>query len=125
VDHGEGSSSRFKKKKKNHDKRRRDDNLVVVVERKASRPKGNLSRPVLSKDHFEKLLDAMCPHHEVPIKYAFKDCQLIKNYVNDTLKPRRWIHPRRRRRLPTTTMTTQGLSTQVKMARSTRSSVGH
>jgi hypothetical protein len=35
------------------------------------------------KDHFERLLDALCPHHE-----ALKDCHLIKNYVNDTLKPR-------------------------------------
>jgi hypothetical protein len=40
VDHGEGTSSRFKKKKKN-DKRRRDDNFVAAVERKALRPKGN------------------------------------------------------------------------------------
>jgi hypothetical protein len=31
VDHGEGTSSRFKKKKTN-DKRRRDDNFVVAVE---------------------------------------------------------------------------------------------
>jgi hypothetical protein len=31
MDHGEGTSSRFKKKKKN-DKRRRDDNFVAAVE---------------------------------------------------------------------------------------------
>jgi hypothetical protein len=87
VDHGEGTSSCFKKKKKN-DKRCCDDNLVAVVERKASRPKGNPSKAGLPKDHFEKLLDAPYPHHEVPVKHALKDCQLIKNYVNDTLKPR-------------------------------------
>jgi hypothetical protein len=39
-------------------------------------------------DHLEKLLDAPCPHHEVPIKHALKDYRLINNYVNDTLKPR-------------------------------------
>jgi hypothetical protein len=39
VDHGEGTSLRFKKKK--NDKRHRDDNFVVAVERKASCPKGN------------------------------------------------------------------------------------
>jgi hypothetical protein len=87
VDHGEGTSSCFKKKKKN-DKRCRDDNLVVVVEHKASRPKGNPFKAGLPKDHFEKLLDAPYPHHEVPVKHALKDCRLIKNYVNDTLKPR-------------------------------------
>jgi hypothetical protein len=65
VDHGEGTSSCFKKKKKN-DKRRRDDNVLVVVERKASRPKGNPGKPAPTRDHFEKLLDAPCPHPKVP-----------------------------------------------------------
>jgi hypothetical protein len=87
VDHDEGTSSRFKKKKKN-DKHRQDNNLVGAVERKASHPQGNTTKPGLPKDHFEKLLDAPCPHHEVPAKHALKDCRLIKNYVNDTLKPR-------------------------------------
>jgi hypothetical protein len=88
VVHGEGTPSRFNNKKKN-DKRRRDDNLVAAVERKASRPKGNPIKPTSSKDHFEKLLDAPCPHHEVlPVKHSLKDCRLIKNYVNGTLKPR-------------------------------------
>jgi hypothetical protein len=87
MDYGEGMFSRFKKKKKN-DKRRRDDNLVVAVERNASRPKGNPAKVGLPKDHFEKLLDASCPHNEVPVKHALKDYHSIKNYVNDTLKPR-------------------------------------
>jgi hypothetical protein len=60
----------------------------MTVERKATRPKRNLPKAGPTKDHFEKLLDAPCPHHEVPIKHALKDCCLIKNYVNDTLKPR-------------------------------------
>jgi hypothetical protein len=38
VDHGKGTSSRFKKKKKN-DKCRRDDNFVAAVEHKALRPR--------------------------------------------------------------------------------------
>jgi hypothetical protein len=87
VDHGKGMSSRFKKKKKN-DNHRRDDNLVTAVECKASCPKGNPTEASLPKDHFEKLLDMSCPHHEVPMKHALKDCRLIKNYVNDTLRPR-------------------------------------
>jgi hypothetical protein len=65
VDQGEGMSSRFRKKKKN-DKRCHDDNFVAAVERKTSRPKGNTAKPVPSRDHFEKLLDAPCPHHKVP-----------------------------------------------------------
>jgi hypothetical protein len=87
VDHGEGTSSRFKKKKKN-DKRRRDDNFVAAVERKASRPQGNPGKPAPSRGHFEKLLDALCSHHEVPVKHTLRECRLMKNYVNDTLKPK-------------------------------------
>jgi hypothetical protein len=87
VDHGEGTSSRFKKMKKN-DKRHRDDNFVTAVERKASRPKGNQAKPAPSRDHLEKLLDAPCPHHEVPVEHTLKECRLMKNYVKGTLKPK-------------------------------------
>jgi hypothetical protein len=86
VDHNEWTSSRFKKKK--NDKRCRNDNIVTAVERKTSCPKGNPIKFAPSKDHFERLLDAPCPHHEVPVKHLLKDCRLIKNYVNGTLKPR-------------------------------------
>jgi hypothetical protein len=68
IDHGEGTSSRFEKKKKN-DKCRHEDNFVAAVERKTLRPKGNLTKPAPTKDHFERLLDAPCPHHEVPVMH--------------------------------------------------------
>jgi hypothetical protein len=93
VEHGEGTSSCFNKKK--NDKRHRDDNLVAVVERKTSRPKGNPTKIALSKDHLERLLDAPCPHHEVPVRHSLKDCRLIKNYVNGTLKPRAANQPKK------------------------------
>jgi hypothetical protein len=88
VDQGEGTSSRFKKKKKKSDKRRRDDNLIAAVERKVTRPKSSPAKDGPPKDHFERLLDASCPHHEVLVKHKLKDCRLIKNYVNNTLKLR-------------------------------------
>jgi hypothetical protein len=70
VDHGEGTSSHFKKKK--NDKHCRDNNFVAAVERKASRPKGNPGKPTPTRDHFEKLLDAPCPHHEVPVNHMLR-----------------------------------------------------
>jgi hypothetical protein len=85
VDHGEGTSSCFKKKK-NNDKCCRNDNFAEAVERKASRPKGNQGKPAPTRDHLEKLLDAPCPHHEVPVKHTLRDCRLMKNYVKSTLK---------------------------------------
>jgi hypothetical protein len=91
MDQGEGTSSRFKKKKKN-DKHRRDDNFVVAVERKTSRPKGNSGKPEPTRDHFEKLLDAPCPHHEVPVKHTLRECRLMKNYVKSTIKPKTADH---------------------------------
>jgi hypothetical protein len=95
VDHDEGTSSRFKKKKKKkkNDKHRRDENFVATVERKASRPKGNQGKPAPTRDHFEKLLDAPCPHHEVPVKHTLRECRLMKNYVKSTLKPRTTDQP--------------------------------
>jgi hypothetical protein len=92
VDQGEGTSSHFKKKKKN-DKHRRNDNFVAALERKTSRPKGNPGKSAPTKDHFEKLLDAPCPHHEVPIKHTLRKCRLMKNYVKSTLKPKMANHP--------------------------------
>jgi hypothetical protein len=41
-----------------------------------------------TRDHFEKLLDAPCPHHEVPVKHTFREYRLMKNYVKSTLKPK-------------------------------------
>jgi hypothetical protein len=65
------------------------------VERKTSRPKGNPTKPAPSKGHFERLLDVSCPHHEVPVKHSLRDCQLMKNYVNGTLKPRTADQPKK------------------------------
>jgi hypothetical protein len=87
VDHGEGMFSHFQKMKKN-DKRHHDDNFVATVERKASHPKGNPGKPAPTRDHFEKLLDALGPHHEVPVKHTLRECRLMKNYVKSTLKPK-------------------------------------
>jgi hypothetical protein len=85
VDHGKGTSSRFKKK---NDKRRRDDNFVAEIECKTSHPKGNPTKTAPTKDHFERLLDTSCPHHKVPIKHTLRECRLMKNYVKGTLNPR-------------------------------------
>jgi hypothetical protein len=61
---------------------------VAAVERKVSHPKGNQARPAPSRDHFERLLDAPCPHHEVLVKHTLRECRLMKNYVKGTLKPK-------------------------------------
>jgi hypothetical protein len=95
MDHNEGTSSRFNNNKKKNDKRRRDDNFVATVERKTLRPKGNPTKPAPSNDHFEKLLDSPCPHHEVPVKHTLRECPLMKKYVNNTLKPRAADQPKK------------------------------
>jgi hypothetical protein len=33
------------------------------------------------KDHFEKLLEAICPHHSYPIKHKLKDCNMMKKFM--------------------------------------------
>jgi hypothetical protein len=62
--------------------------VVAAVERKVSHPKGNPGKPAPTRDHFKKLLDAPCPHHEVPVKHMLTECRLMKNYVKSTLKPK-------------------------------------
>jgi hypothetical protein len=101
VDHGEGTSSCFKKKKKKNDKCRRDDNLVATVECKTSRPKGNPTKPAPTKDHFGRLIDAPCPHHEVPIKHTLRECRLMKNNIKGTLKQRTADQPQKGGPFPT------------------------
>jgi hypothetical protein len=95
MDHGEGTSSCFKKKKKN-DKRHRYDNFFAAVERKRSCPKGDPAKPAPTKDHFERLLDTSCPHHELPAKHTLRECRLTKNYVKGTLEPRTADQPQKR-----------------------------
>jgi hypothetical protein len=116
VDHSEGTSSRFKKRK--NDKRRCDDNFVAAVERKASCPKGNQAKPAPSRDHFERLLYALCPHHEVPIKHTLRECQLMKNYSRAPSSQRRRTSPPSRAP-PLTTMMARRLCSLVKTARCT------
>jgi hypothetical protein len=118
VDHGEGTSSHFKKKKKS-DKRRRDDNLVAAVERKAKRPKNSPAKTGPPKDHFERLLDASWPHHEVSVKHALNDYCLIKNYLNDTLKPRAADPPKKAVPSPHNDDDEGGLSTWARTTQST------
>jgi hypothetical protein len=95
MDHGKGTSSRFKKKKKKNDKCCRDDNFVMAVERKTSCSKGNPTKPAPAKDHFERLLDTSCLHHEVPVKHTHRECRLMKYCVNDTLKLRTADQPKK------------------------------
>jgi hypothetical protein len=33
------------------------------------------------KDHFEKLLEATCPHHQYPVKHNLKDCTMMKKFM--------------------------------------------
>jgi hypothetical protein len=33
------------------------------------------------KDHFEKLLEATCPHHPYPVKHKLKHCTMIKKFM--------------------------------------------
>jgi hypothetical protein len=32
-------------------------------------------------DHFEKLLEEMCPNHAYPVKHKLRDCDMMKNFM--------------------------------------------
>jgi hypothetical protein len=50
---------------------------VATAERKGGRAfnEGTL-------DHFEKLLEGLCPNHAFPIKHLYKDCALMKRFLS-------------------------------------------
>jgi hypothetical protein len=50
-------------------------------------------------------LEALCTHHEVPVKHTLKVCREMKNYVNGMLKPKVADPPKKGRASPPTMMT--------------------
>jgi hypothetical protein len=73
-DASEGTSNRSKKRK---GKQRRGDSLVVAAERKAKK-----APTEGAPDHFEKLFKGPCSNHAYPIKHAYKDCSLMKQFLS-------------------------------------------
>jgi hypothetical protein len=45
---------------------------------------GKAAKP--QKDHFKKLLEASCTHHEGPVKHKLWDCRLMKSFLTGTLQ---------------------------------------
>ena len=85
---GEGPASRRnEKKKKNQGKRPRHedkDEFVGVADKRKGGARTDKTPP--TKDHFEKLLEEPCPHHQGPVKHKMKDCHLMKKFVQGTLR---------------------------------------
>jgi hypothetical protein len=53
------------------------------VMEKAGRNFNLRTRP--PKDHFEKVLEAVCPHHPYPIKHKLRDCTMMKRFMSPGL----------------------------------------
>jgi hypothetical protein len=39
------------------------------------------------KGHFEKILEATCPHHPYPIKHKLRDCTMMKRFMSSADTP--------------------------------------
>jgi hypothetical protein len=72
-DAGEDASNRSNKKKKQAVTR---SLLMAATERKGGRVPTEGT-----PNHFEKLLEGPCPNHAYPIKYLYKDCTLMKQFL--------------------------------------------
>jgi hypothetical protein len=59
-----------------------NSNLVAVVDKQLSKQKVGPPR-----NYFEKMLEAPCPYHKIPVKHAMKDCNLMKRYLVEKNKP--------------------------------------
>jgi hypothetical protein len=78
---GEAPVTRPEKKKKK-ERKLRNNNLVAVAGKRPSKPYAGPLR-----DYFKKMLEAPCLYHETPVKYAMKDCNLMKRYLSGKNKP--------------------------------------
>ena len=72
---GKGTSNRSAKRKNN--KQRREDSLVATADRKGGRKpaEGTLN-------HFEKLLEGLCPNHAFHVKHLLKDYSLMRRFLS-------------------------------------------
>jgi hypothetical protein len=53
-----------------------NEECVVIAEHDFKR----CTRP--PKDHFEKILEAACPHHPYPVKHKLRDCTMMKKFMS-------------------------------------------
>ena len=73
-DIGEGASNCPAKKKK---KQWHKGSLVSAVDRKGGR------KPMEgTPNHFEKLLEGLCPNHAFHVKHLLKDCSLMWRFLS-------------------------------------------
>jgi hypothetical protein len=58
-----------------------DDEFMVTTERDFKR----CTR--LPKDHFEKILEAACPHRPYPVRHKLTDCTTMKKFMTSGVPP--------------------------------------
>jgi len=56
--------------------------LVAVADRTGKQPQQGLS------DHFDKLMDSPCTNHAYPVKHPYKDCELLKRFLQQASGPK-------------------------------------
>ena len=49
--------------------------LVAIADHIGKQPQQGLS------DHFNKLMDGLCPNHAYPVKHLYKECELLKRFL--------------------------------------------
>ena len=74
TDASEGTSNRPTKKK---NKQWRKGSLMAAADRMGGR------KPMEgTPNHFEKLLEGLCPNHAFPVKHLYKDCSLMRQFLS-------------------------------------------
>jgi hypothetical protein len=58
-----------------------DEEFIVAAERDFKRR----TRP--PKDHFEKILEATCPHHPYPVKRKLMYCTMMRRFMSSVGEP--------------------------------------
>ena len=56
--------------------------LVTTADRTGKQPQQGLP------NHFNKLMDGPCPNHAYPVKYLYKECELLKRFLRQAGGPK-------------------------------------
>jgi hypothetical protein len=73
-------------------RRQRVDASVGTVSQTGGRPPAEET-----PDHFEKLLEAPCLNHRCSVQHAYKDCELLREFLRKTTPSGRGSNPRKTR----------------------------
>ena len=81
-DQDKGPSTQRGKKNKKDRRRPANSVLVATADHTGKQPQQGLL------DHFNELMESPCTNHVYPVKHLYKDCELLKRFLQQADEPK-------------------------------------